>query len=210
MASYAYSSNVGDNFASGFNNDNPLDNWGPLDRDVSHILSLSGLEQLPKRFRVGLFVSYISKPPVSAYLGGLDMNGDGTTDDLLPGTRVNQFNRGLGKADLQQLVNEFNGTYAGKQDAQGAFIPAITLPSKFEFGDSFLAQDLRLSRDFIWRDRWRMTLIGEVVNLFNIGNLSGRSGDLLAAGFGRPTSRVTQVFGSGGPRAFQIAARMSF
>jgi hypothetical protein len=55
-----------------------------------------------------------------------------------------------------------------------------------------------------------MTLIGEVFNLFNIANLSGHSGDLLGAGFGQPTSRVTQVFGSGGPRAFQIAARVSF
>jgi NAD(P)-dependent dehydrogenase (short-subunit alcohol dehydrogenase family) len=35
-------------------------------------------------------------------------------------------------------------------------------------------------------------------------------GDLLDPGFGQPTSRVTQVFGSGGPRAFQIAARVSF
>ena len=210
LASYAYSSNVGDNFATGFNNDAPLDNWGPLDRDLHHILSLSGLAQLPKGFRMGAFISYISKPPFSAYLGGLDMNGDGTADDLLPGTSVNQFNRRLGKADLRQLANEFNGTYAGNKDAQGNFIPAITLPSQFEFGDAFLTQDLRLSRDFVWRDRWRMTLIGEAFNFLNIGNLSGRSGDLFSAGFGQPTSRVSQVFGSGGPRAFQVAARVSF
>ena len=210
LASYAYSSNVGDNFANGFDNDHPLVNYGPLDRDVRHILNLSGLVQLPKRFRLGFFVTYNSKPPFSAFLGGLDLNGDGTFDDLLPGTKVNQFNRGLGKSDLRRLVDEFNRTYAGKQDAQGGDIPPITLPSKFEFGDSFLTQDLRLSRDFALRERWRMTLIGEVFNLFNIGNLSGRSGDLLGAGFGRPTSRVTQVFGSGGPRAFQIAARVSF
>jgi hypothetical protein len=210
LASYAYSSNVGDNFATGFNNDAPLDNWGPLDRDLHHILSLSGLAQLPKGFRMGAFISYISKPPFSAYLGGLDMNGDGTADDLLPGTSVNLFNRRLGKADLRQLANEFNGTYAGNKDAQGNFIPAITLPSQFEFGDAFLTQDLRLSRDFVWRDRWRMTLIGEAFNFVNIGNLSGRSGDLFSAGFGQPTSRVSQVFGSGGPRAFQVAARVSF
>ncbi len=210
LASYAYSSNVGDNFANGFNNDAPLENKGPLDRDVRHILSFSGLAQLPKRFRMGLFVSYISKPPVSAYLGGLDLNGDGTTDDLLPGARVNEFNRGLGKEDLRRLVDAFNGIYAGTLDAQGGIIPPITLPSKFEFGDSFLTQDFRLSRDFSFRERWRISLIGEAFNLFNIANLSGRSGDLLGAGFGRPTSRVTQVFGSGGPRAFQIAARVSF
>jgi hypothetical protein len=89
-------------------------------------------------------------------------------------------------------------------------IAPITLPSKFEFGDSFLTEDLRLSREFKLHDRWRMNLIGEVFNLFNIPNLSGRSGDLYDAGFGQATSRVSQVFGSGGPRAFQIAARLSF
>jgi hypothetical protein len=217
LASYAYSSNVGDNFANGFNMDNPSSNRGPLDRDVRHILSISGLGQLPKGFKVGLFVSYISKPPFSAYLGGLDMNGDGTWDDLLPGTKVNQFNRGLGKQDLRRLVDEFNNTHPQGQDpndaptdAQGDLIAPIKLPSKFEFGDSFMTQDLRLSRDFKLHDRWRMNLIGEVFNLFNIPNLSGRSGDLYDAGFGQATSRVSQVFGSGGPRAFQIAARLSF
>ena len=33
----------------------PLDNKGPLDRDVRHILSLSGLAQLPKDFELGVF-----------------------------------------------------------------------------------------------------------------------------------------------------------
>jgi hypothetical protein len=210
LASYAYSSDVGDNFGTGFNNDDPLGNYGPLDRGVRHILTLSGLAQLPKRFQVGLFVTYNSKPPFSAALGGVDLNGDGTYDDLLPGTKVNQFNLGLGKGDLRRLADQFNRTYPGKQDSQGGVIPPITLPSTFEFGDSFLTQDLRLSRDFTWRERWRMTLIGEVFNLFNIGNLSGRSGDLFSPGFGQATDRVSQVFGSGGPRAFQIAARVSF
>jgi len=210
LASYAYSSIVGNNFTEGFSNDSPLDNYGPRDRDVRHILTLSGLAQLPKHFQVGLFVTYNSKPPFSAFLGGVDLNGDGTYADLLPGTKVNQFNRGLGKGDLRRLADEFNQTNAGTQDAQGGDIPPITLPSKFEFGDSFLTQDLRLSRDFVFHERWRLMLIGEVFNLFNIGNLSGRSGDLAGAGFGQPTSRVTQVFGSGGPRSFQLAARVSF
>ena len=210
LASYACSTNVGDNYGPGFNNDDALDNRGPLDRDFRHILSLSGIAELPKRFRVGLVVSYIAKPPFSTYLGDLDLNGDGTTGDLLPGTRVNQFNRGLGKNDLRRLINQFNSTYAGGKDMGGNDIPSINLPATFEFGDSFLTHDLRLSRGFGLHERWRMTLIGEIFNLFDIGNLSGRSGDLLNPGFGRATSRVTQVFGSGGPRSFQIAARLSF
>jgi hypothetical protein len=210
LVSYAYSSNVGDNFGNGFDDDHPLDNKGSLGRDVHHILSISGVAQLPRAFRLGIFVSYSSRPPFSAFLGDLDLNGDGTTGDLLPGTKVNRFNRGLGKQDLRRLADQFNSTYAGGEDAQGNFIPSIMLPPTFEFGDSFFTEDLRLSRDFVFRERWRMTLIGEVFNLFNTANLSGRSGDLLGAGFGEATSRVTQVFGSGGPRAFQLAVRVSF
>jgi hypothetical protein len=210
LGSYAYSSNVGNSFGNGFNNDDPLANYGPLDRDIRHILNLSGLVQLPLRFELGFFVTYNSKPPFSAFLGGLDLNGDGTRGDLLPGTRVNQFNRGFGKDDLRRLVAKFNQDYAGKKDALGRNIRAITLPSNFEFGDRFLTHDLRLSRSFVFGERWRMTLIGEAFNLFNIANLSGRSGDLTSPAFGQPTSRFTQVFGSGGPRAFQLGARVSF
>jgi hypothetical protein len=56
-----------------------------------------------------------------------------------------------------------------------------------------------------------LSLIGEVFNLYNAANLSGYSGDLTnPASFGQPTSRFTQVFGSGGPRAFQLGARINF
>lgn len=210
LASYAYSRNVGNNFSNGFNDENPLGNWGPLEIDFRHILNVSGVILLPKRLQLGLVLTYVSKPPFSAFLGGLDLNGDGTTGDLLPGTTVNEFNRGLGKADLQSLVAEFNADYAGKRDAQGAIIRPIVLPSQFALGDSLLTQDLRLSRDFHIADGWQLSLMGEAFNVFNIGNLSGRSGNLLAPGFGQPTNRVTQVFGSGGPRSFQLGARVSF
>jgi hypothetical protein len=56
----------------------------------------------------------------------------------------------------------------------------------------------------------RMSLIGEALNLYNKANLSGHSGDLTSAAFGEPTSRATQVFGSGGPPASQLALRVSF
>ena len=210
LGSYAYSSNVGSNFGNGFNNDDPPANYGPLDRDIRHILNLSSLVQLPLRFQLASVVVYNSTPPFSAFLGPLDLNGDGTAGDLLPGTKVNQFNRGLGKDDLRRLVALFNQVYAGKKDAQGRTIPSIALPPDFNFGHSFLTHDLRLSRVFLFSERWRATVIGEVFNLFNLANLSGYSGNLLGAGFGQPTSRITQVFGSGGPRAFQLGARINF
>ncbi len=62
----------------------------------------------------------------------------------------------------------------------------------------------------MFRERWRLSLIGEVFNLYNAANLSGYSSDLTSAAFGQPTARFTQSFGSGGPRAFQLAMRVSF
>jgi hypothetical protein len=118
---------------------------------------------LPLHFQLGYFGTYISKPPFSAVLSGIDMNGDGTVGDLLPGTTVNQFDRGLGKPDLQRLVGTFNQTYAGKLDARGALLPLITLPSNYEFGDSLLTQDVRLSRDLKVRDRIHTTLMGRSI-----------------------------------------------
>lgn len=210
LGSYAYSSGTGNGFMSGFNNDDPLANYGPLSADSRHILSLSGMTQLPLHFQLGCFATYVSKPPFSAILNGVDLNGDGTTTDLLPGTTVNQFNRSLGKADLQRLVAAFNQTNAGGVDARGTRLPLIALPSHYEFGDSLLSQDLRLSRHLKVRDRLMVELMGEVFNVFNISNLSGYSDNLIGAGFGQPKSRVTQVFGSGGPRAFQFGARINF
>jgi hypothetical protein len=142
---------------------------------------------------------------------GLDFNGDGTDGDVLPGTRVNQLNRGLGKEDLRRLVEEFNRDFAAKLTPRNQTIPTITLPADYQFGDNYLTQDLRLSRTIAFREKYRLTLIGEVFNLLNIANLSGHSGNLAnPATFGQPTRRFDQVFGSGGPRAFQLAARVSF
>jgi hypothetical protein len=210
LGSYAYSSSEGNGFGRGFSNDDPLSNYGPLNTDYRHILNVSGLIQLPKQFQLGTFVTYVSRPPFSVFLDGLDFNGDGTLGDLLPGTTVNEFNRSLGKADLRRLVDLFNRTYAGKTDAHGTPIPLVTLPSHFEFGDPLVTQDLRLSRNFSLGEHIQFALISEVFNLFNIPNLSGRSGNLLSPGFGQPKSRITQVFGSGGPRALQLAARIAF
>ena len=210
LASYAYSTNTGVNSGNGFNLDNWLQNHGPFPTDFTNILNVATRVDLPFRFELGLNFTYNSTPPLSAYVGQADFNGDGTTGDLLPGTTVNAFNRGMGRTDLEQLVTRFNASYALTKDAQGRTIPRLTLPDRYSLGDNLHSLDMRLSRTLAFRERWRVSLIGEVFNLYNKANLSGFSGDLTSAAFGQPTSRATQVFGSGGPRAFQLAMRVSF
>jgi hypothetical protein len=212
LGSYAYSSNTGTAGAGspGFNLDNWLANRGPLARDYTHIANLAGVAQLPWRFEVGLNFSYSSATPFNATIGGIDFNGDGSTGDLLPGTTVGAFNRGLGRSDLERLVDQFNPTYGGATDSQGRAIPRLRLPASYGFGDNFHSLDLRLSRSFVFQERYRLSLIGEAFNLYNKANLTGFSGDLTSPAFGQPTARFTQVFGSGGPRAFQLALQFTF
>ena len=212
LASWAYSSNTGThvNTSNGFNLDDWLSNRGPLATDITHILNLAGVIQLPWHLRLGVNFSYASTPPFSAFVGGIDFNGDGTTDDLLPGSTVNAFNRGLGVGDLENLVTQFNQVYAGRADGKGAQIPLLTLPERYWFGDNSQSLDLRFSREFVFAERWRFTLIGEVFNVYNAANLSDYNGDVTNVTFGQPITRVTQVFGSGGPRAVQLGARISF
>jgi len=209
LASHAYSSNTGTNSGNGFNLDNWLQNHGPLDRDFTHITNLAAVTRLPLRFELGINFSYSSVPPFSAYVGGIDFNGDGTAGDLLPGTTVNAFNRGMGRPDLERLVARFNTVYAGTLDAQDRSIPRLTLPARYAFNDNFHSLDLRLSRPFVFREGQRIALLVEVFNLYNKANLTGHSGDLSSA-FGQPTSRAMQVFGSGGPRAFQLGLKVNF
>src|SRR5262249_2493311 len=110
-----------------------------------------------------------------------------------------------------RYVNQFNQTSAGKTTPTGQTIPALTLPSHFSFGRNGTSEDFRVTKSFKFAgERIKLNVFGEVFNAFNYANLSGYSNNLLDPGFGQPTSRAGQVFGSGGPRAFQTGGRVSF
>jgi hypothetical protein len=94
------------------------------------------------------------------------------------------------------------------------------------FNDSFNALDFRLDRSIHFGERYNLTLIGEAFNIFNVTNILGVSNlnysgfanalspdtgnPGFSSSFGRPVSTAGGVFGSGGPRAFQLAARLNF
>ena len=80
-----------------------------------------------------------------------------------------------------------------------------------EFGDSFSSQDVRVTKTFAFNGTMKLAVFVEVFNVFNVANLGGYSYNLSnTATFGQPTNRASQVFGSGGPRAFQIGGRFTF
>ena len=60
------------------------------------------------------------------------------------------------------------------------------------------------------RERMRVSIFGEVFNIFNIANLTNYNAALNAPEFGQATQRTPNIFGTGGPRAFQLGSRILF
>ncbi len=212
--SYAYSDQVGYNGL--VDDSNWFASWGP---QAGHqILTGSIVVDLPWGLMVSGITSFGSVGPIEPTVSGVDLNGNGavaageTGGAPLPGLGYNQFGINDGKAALIQAVNAFNQNYAGQTTTTGV-VPTITLPSTWSLPRPFTSQDIRITKVFkLGTERAKLSLIGECFNVFNIANLGGYSYNLTSdgAGFGVPTSRESNVFGSGGPRAFQFAAKFNF
>jgi hypothetical protein len=196
--------------------------YGPaLARNNLHI---NGIVQLPWGFELSINQAVISRTPVDPLLvlpttSAANTFGSSTAVPLslvVPGATFNSFGLTSGKSDLQNLVNKYNTTYvnpncpANLVFGQSAPTGCIGLPSHYQFGDPFFDTDFRLTKNFVYKERYRLSVAGEVFNAFNIANLSGYGFTAGTATFGQPSARVVQTFGSGGPRAFQVLARVSF
>jgi Carboxypeptidase regulatory-like domain/TonB dependent receptor len=207
-ASYALTNNHGYN---GINNlDQYNRTWGP--QGGRHLLNISGLVDLPWGFNLGIISSMSSRGPLMPMVTGVDLDGDGTTSEPLPGIPWNCFNRSCGKDVLIKAVADWNAKYpTGSRDARGSAIPQLTLPADFEFGDNFSSQDIRLGKKFTWKENYKLSIFAEAFNIFNISNLGGYNFTINSGGaFGQAQSRASQVFGTGGARAFQLGGRFEF
>ena len=176
-----------------------------------HNLHINGIVQLPKGFELSINQFAISRTPVepTLFLPLTDPANKFGSSTLVPlqltvpgGGDFNCFGLSCGKTDLQNLVNKYNSTYGRN----------LTLPSHYQFGDPFFDTDFRLSKNFRYKERATLTVAGEVFNAFNIANLQLAGYSFLLGGptFGQASTRIIQTFGSGGPRAFQVLARISF
>jgi Carboxypeptidase regulatory-like domain len=186
-----------------------------------HNLNVAGTVELPWHVNLSVNSSYISRSPVTANVGNLNLPGtvQAGSGEPLPGLAYGCLAVGCSKSDLANAVNAFNSQYAGTKNATGTVLSPLALPTDYQFGDPSFSQDFRVTKVIAIKERGKLSIFGEVFNAFNIANLSGYSFTLdtknanpaaQTYNFGQPTQRTNQTFGSGGPRAFQFGARLSF
>ncbi len=206
-------------FSSGPIDPNDLEReFGPSPNDRRHRLTFAGSFELPAGFRVS---------PLFTWSTGVPM------DILMPdaSTRVPTLGRNAGGrrfetgGDLNAYLRELNAS--GGID--GALLPLVADDARFS--DSFSSLDLRVSKVFGVGGGRTVEALVEAFNLFNVTNILGVStrnysgyanvlardsndpasaGFLTSSSFGKAVTTAGGVFGSGGPRAFQLGLRFQF
>jgi hypothetical protein len=153
---------------------NPNLDYGPGQADRRHTFVASGSVLLPLGINAGGVWTLRSTMPFSAR-AGRDLNGDGVTNDFVPGLSRNVFNRG----DNQRLLDIVNAYRAQNGRAP---IPL----SQLEVND-FNRFDVRASK-LVQLGGRRLEFIAQVFNLFGRDNL-GLAGtwqeNALSNSFGR-------------------------
>jgi hypothetical protein len=197
-----------------------------------HRLTLYGEAQLPWNISFAPIYTYGSGVPANTFLPGTAING--ARGSRLPITSRNALGRQVKNSNqLNALINRWNALPA----CPGTF-PCLAggklqnVPLNINFYSPFSSLDFRLKKDFLVNERMTLSLIGEAFNIFNETNIRGTSNNNYAGrnisispyqpaqngqpaqavqtSFFAPVTTAGGFFGSGGPRAFQFAARFAF
>lgn len=159
-------------------NRNPKANFGvgPLDR--THRLTINGIVELPKGFRVSMISTWNSSTPMTALVGSADVNGDGINGDLLTTTRRGDVGRSINSvAKLNDAIHAYNQLFAGKRNPRNQLLPFVPdVADNIKFGDSFISQDLQLSYVLKLKERVKLEATAQLFNAFNVSNLVGAAG----------------------------------
>jgi len=190
-------------------NDNLNGAYGPTGNDRTHIFSAGALMTVPFGLRINQIWSFRTAPALNLTLPFLDtfaatngifttdLDGDGRTGDLLPGTNIRHFGRKIKSFKrLNQIITNFNTNYAGKltpagqslvtagifTEAQlrtlGATVKPLALapennPWPFE---NLINLDARISRPIRIKEKLSIEPSLDVFNVFNHtghGNYTG-------------------------------------
>ncbi|RMG43872.1 MAG: hypothetical protein D6723_20040, partial [Acidobacteria bacterium] len=184
---------------------------GPSALDRTHQLTVNSIIELPHGFTLASIWRVNTARPTTPVLPQFgragsaneifftDLDGDGTTSDILPGAERGSFGRDIqGGDELNERITAFNNNFAGtltpaaqalvragvftadQLRALGFVVQPIPLaPSNQVENDSFITTDLRISKKtFLYGERVNIEPFVEVFNLFNVANFGQLSGVL--------------------------------
>jgi len=202
------------NIATDFNN--PLHYFGPNALDRRNQVSFGGTMELPYSFRLGMIGHFYSPLPATMTLtpsgsaGGIfqtDLTGDGTGDgsfavngsfgDVLPGTNIGSFARGVNASNINNAIQNYNQNIAGKLtpagqtlvqnglfsvgqlQSLGAVAPMVLTAPANEANMAWLkALDLSLNWVYKIKDRVEVQPGVSFFNLMNFANFDGPTSPL--------------------------------
>jgi len=210
--------------ATDFNN--PLHYLGPNGLDRRHQFSFGGTLDLPYSFRLGAIGHFYSPLPVTLTLapsgnaGGIfvtDVTGDGTGDgsfaanggggDVLPGTNIGSFARGVTASNINTKIQNYNQNFASQPtpagqvlitnglfnltqlQALGGVQQLVPLAPQNEANMGWLrAFDLSLNWIYKIREQVEIQPGVSLFNLMNFANFDGPNNPLSGALSGTPGS----------------------
>jgi hypothetical protein len=196
--------------------------------DERHRITFYGEATLPYGFSFAPIYTFGSGVAADTFLPGTANQVTGATGSRLPLLPRNALGREIKNSDqLNKVIDRWNALPScpsANECNSGGSIAHV--PGGINFFSPFSSLDLRLQKSFKVREGIAFNLIGEGFNLFNEVNVRGTSNanfsgrDISIApyqtsapvqtNFYRAVSTAGGFFGSGGPRAFQFAARLVF
>jgi hypothetical protein len=188
-----------DSRINALDNANPNHYFSPSTLDRTHQLSFGGYADLPSGFQLSLIGHFWSPLSTSLVVPSTnlgpgeilrpDFTGDGTVQELLPGTHMGSFNRGTNASDINSVLATYNNMYANQptpagqvliqnglftlQQLQqlGAVAPTVAVAQQGQVNLSWLrAFDLKFSWSHKMGERLSVQPSVGFYNLFNFAN----------------------------------------
>lgn len=197
-ASVTASSSDQDFIVPALDNHNVNRYFGPSTLDRTHQVSFGGYVSMRGGFQLGIMSHFYSPlsttltVPDTTQAGEIfrtDFTGDGTTQDVLPGTHVGNFMRGINASNINTVISKYNANFAGQATpagnvlvqnnlmtpdqlvALGAVAPTVPAAPANQVNMGWLhAFDATLSYSHTIKERFTIQPSIAFFNLFNFSN----------------------------------------